>query len=194
MKFIIDENELSKSRQELHLELREKLFARLKTERPTGFVFYEPSVTFTYSSLPPTEAGEQSVVIKEQVRLNAPLFKTDDFASFIANRAIPGYEGEPVRLEDFATLTYTYPTLSPDITGSEGFEFNLDGQTKVIWVYDKEALRSDIQGTDQRSLEEVLSNFPAIEKSKAVITPFWRDSFPTDIEKIRIIESFEAFE
>ncbi len=193
MKFIIDEGELAKARQELHLELREKLFARLKTDRPSGFVFYEPSVTFVFNSLPPTDAGNQSVTIAEQARLLAPLFKTDDFARTIAARAIPGYEGEPVRIDDVSSLTFSYPSPVEDISAADPLQFNLSGQAKIIWTYDVEKLRNDLKGVAKTALPSILSGYPAIEKSRASVKPFWKDSFPKDIQKIRIIESFDSF-
>lgn len=196
LKFIIDEGELSKARQELHLELREKLLARLKNERPNGFVFFDSSVTFAYSSLPPTEAGEQAVVMKEQARLLAPLFKTELFASYIADKTIAGYEGEPVRIEDTSTLTLLYPNTAStsDISLGGTLSFKLDGAIRMIFVYDAEKLRKDLTGIAQTAIPSVMSAYPAIERSRAVIRPFWKDSFPSDIEKIRIVESFETGE
>jgi hypothetical protein len=193
MKFIIDEGELSTARQELHLELRAKLFARLANERPNGFVFYEPSVTFEYISLPPAEASGQSVTIKEQVRLMAPLFKSDTFSAHVAKRAIPGYDGEPVRLADAQALSFTYPASSTNLSNVDSFEFNLSGQPEIVYVYDAEQLRTRLLGMSQQQLPLVLADFPAIERSKAIIKPFWRDTFPKDVEKIRIVESKDAF-
>lgn len=194
MKSIIDEGELSKARQELHLELREKLLARLKTERPNGFVFFEPSVSFAYDTLPPTDAGEQTAVIKDKVRLLAPLFKTDAFASYLAQKTIPGYEREPIRIEDHSKIIFSYPATSTDISSGETLKLRLEGNVKMIWVYDMEKLRNDLKGLAETALPSVLSAYPAIERSRVIIRPFWKDSFPSNLEKIRIIESFELSE
>lgn len=194
MKFIIDDGELSKARQELHLELREKLLGRLKKERPNGFVFFEPSITFAYDTLPPTDAGAQTVVIKDQVRLLAPLFKTDSFAKYLAVKTIPGYEGEAVRLESLDKLNFSYPATSTDISTSDTLKFRIEGGVKMVWVYDMEKLRGDLKGLAETTLPSVLSSYPAIERSRVTIRPFWKNSFPTNLEKIRIIESFDLTE
>lgn len=188
MKFIIDDGELSKARQELHLEMRERLLARLKTERPSGFVFYDGSVTFAYDSLQPTDAGNQSVTLKETARLIAPLFKTDSFARYIADKTIAGYEGEPMRIEDSSLLSFTYPATSTDLSTLDTLRFRLDGTIRIISLYDTEKLRSDLRGVQETALPSILSAYPAIDRSRVVIRPFWRDSFPSDIEKIRILE------
>jgi hypothetical protein len=191
MKFIIDEGELSKARQELHLELREKLLARLANERPNGFVFFEPSVTFAYDSLPPTDAGDQAVVIKENARLLAPLFLTESFATYIADKTIAGYEGEEMRIEDPSKLLFSYPASSTDIGASDTLKFRLEGSVRMIWKYDMEKLRSDLKGLAETALPSVLSAYPAIDRSRVIIRPFWKDSFPSNLEKIRIVEVME---
>jgi hypothetical protein len=193
MKFIIDEGELSKARQELHLELREKLLARLKTERPNGFTFFEPSVTFAYDMLPATDAGAQTVVIKDQARLLAPLFRTDAFATFIAEKSIPGYEGETIRIEDPTKLGFSYTATSSDISTLDSLSFRLEGSVRMIWTYDTEKLRSDLRGAYETVLPQILSDkqYGAIEKSRVIIRPFWKNSFPSDLSKIRITESFD---
>ena len=194
MKFIIDEGELSKARQELHLELRDKLMARLKTERPNGFTFFDPSVTFAYDMLPATDAGAQTVVIKDQARLLAPLFKTEAFATFIASKSIPGYEGETIRIEDPSKLGFSYTATSSDISTLDSLPFRLEGSVRMIWTFDTEKLRNDLRGLSETALPSVLSAYPAIERSRVVIRPFWKNSFPTDLGKIRITESFDLKE
>ena len=194
MKFIIDEGELSKARQELHLELREKLLARLKNERPSGFTFFEPSITFAYDLLPATDAGAQTVVIKDQARLLAPLFKTDAFATYIASKTIPGYEGETIRIENSSKLSFSYVATSSDISTTDSLKFRLDGGIKMIWTYDMEKLRKDLQGVSETALPQILSDKQyggAIEKYRVIIRPFWKSSLPSDLTKIRITESFD---
>ncbi len=48
-KYILDEAELATAQQALHIELRNTLLARLKTERPAGFVAYDDAVTIFQS-------------------------------------------------------------------------------------------------------------------------------------------------
>lgn len=189
MKYMIDEAELATARQELHMELRDKLLKELKNKKPNGYVFYEPSITFAYNSLPSTDAGPQTAVIKEQARLLAPLFKEDVFASRIAKEGIPGYEDEAVRIEDPSTLTFSYPsTTTEDISATGSVKFNLRGKAMVVWVYDAEKLRKDVLGLSKTALPSVLSGYPSIATAEVKIRPFWKTSFPKDLSHIRIIE------
>lgn len=192
LKYIVNETELSVARNALQAELREKLLARLKNERPNGFIFYEPSVTFSYTPAPATDAGNQMVTIKEKGKLLAPLFKQDTFASYVASKSIPGFEGVPVRIEDPSSFTFAYSGTTTD--PNTNVEFTLKGPGKIIWVFDSEKLRNELRGLSKTALPQVLSAFPSIKSIKAVVKPFWKTSLPDNIEDITIIEVLDGGE
>lgn len=193
MKFIIDENELATKRQELQTELRDTLLSKIQDERPTGFVLYEDSITFTFESLPATEAGGKAAVLHERARLHVPLFNASSFAEHLAQNAVAGYEDEPVRLEDPYTLTFSYPEsiTGEDVVSQNEMTFNLNGNVKIIWVYDEEMLKNDLLGISKNAIPTVLSGYPAIERAEAVVRPFWKQAFPEDEAEISITEVLE---
>ena len=197
MKFIIDSAELEVAQQALRTELRNSLLERIDAEKPAGFVVFKDAVTFTYESLPSVEYGENLATIKEKVLLRIPLFSEENFASFIAQATIPGYEGVPVRIDNYETFAFTYTsatTSSSDISNNVSLEFNLTGHPRVIWVYDGEKLKADLVNANKTALPTVLGAYPAIEKANAVIRPFWKTKFPTKIDEIKIIEVIETAE
>lgn len=186
-KFTIDETELAAATDSLRTELREALQGRVANERPAGFILYDSSVTFTYQALPGEDIGGNKVLLKEKAILKAPMFKNEDFASFIASATIPGYENEPVRIADPSALTFEY-AADTNFSGSEAFTFKLLGRPQIIWTYDQEQLKRDLAGGSQTALNTVLGGYPSIEKANATIKPFWRNSFPENPEEIKIIE------
>lgn len=189
-RFIIDEKELARARQELQGELREKLSGRVTNERPNGFVLYENAVTFSYESLPAEEAGEKMALIKERARLHAPLFNEVNLASFIARNTVSGYMGESVRIQHPDTLRFTYtdPTFT-SLPGNESIAFSLEGKAHIVWNFDKAALIKDLTGLPEDDLRGVLERYPAIDRAEAVIRPIWKSSFPQDPAKIKVMES-----
>lgn len=190
-RFIVDENELAAAKESLHNELRQALEQRLPNEKPAGFVVFDSSVSFTYSELPSEEVGEGQVKLKEKAYMRVPMFKSDIFASYIAKAVVPGYEDEPVRIEDFSVLTFEYSspeTASADISALESLAFKLTGKPRLVWEYDEEKLKNDLAGSLQASLNTILGGYPAIEKASASIWPFWNRSFPDDPAKINIVE------
>lgn len=191
LKFIIDDLELATEKQRLQTQLRDALLDRIPGERPAGFVVFDDAVTFTYQSLPAVEYGENLATIKEKALLQIPIFKEEDFATYIAAATIPGYEGEPVRIEDFTALTFSYTqatTSSTNIGAVDSVSFNLTGRPLVVWEYDEGKLKTDLFGSAKTALQTILSGYPAIERAEAVIRPFWQRSFPESLDDIEIIE------
>lgn len=194
-KFIIDDNELKTAQQALRLELRNSLLDRVNAERPAGLTSFDGAVTFTYVSLPSVEFGDNLATIKEKALMRIPLFKEEDFAKFIAASTIPGYERGDVRIEDPSTLTFSYEnatTSSSDISLLTTLDFNLQGKPRIIWEYDAGRLKTDLLNVDKTALPSVLGNYPAIERAEAVIRPFWKTKFPTNLNEIQIIEVVES--
>jgi len=53
-------------------------------------------------------------------------------------------------------------------------------------MYDQEKLKSDLAGMSRDSFPTVLATYVGIEKGNAEIKPFWRNHFPSDVNKISI--------
>lgn len=191
MRFVLDENEVLTARQELQVELRDRLRTRLENERPAGFELFPGAITFEYQELPSVARGEDNAVIKEQARLIVPIFNEAEFASYIAENTIAGYEQLPVRIDDTAKITFSYPeAVLEDISDDPEISFRLQGNVRVIWTFDKERIRGELAGLAKTALPNVLDAYPAIERAEAIVRPFWKRSFPDTPEHIEIIESF----
>jgi hypothetical protein len=190
-KYIIDENELETKKQELHLELRNSLLERLKTERPAGFILFDNAVTFTFEAQPATSYGNSLATIKEKAYLHVPIFKEAEFAEYLADNTIAGYESEPVLVTDPEKLSFSYtnPTTTlSDISKNLELEFMLKGMTRIVWQFDAEKLRTDLTNLAKAALPTVLSGYPSIDRAEAVIRPFWVQEFPDSGKEI-IIET-----
>lgn len=187
-RYLLDEAELETKKQELHLELRNSLLERLKAERPSGFIVFDNAVTFTFESLPATSYGESLATIKEKAQLNVPLFEEGEFAKYLAESTIAGYEDEPVSI-DPAPLSFQYSiatTSVSDISNHASLEFLLKGATRIIWEFDENKLKADLINLPDTGLSNVLSSYPAIDRAEAVVRPFWAQNFPDSEDKITV--------
>ncbi len=196
-KYIIDDAELEARKQELHLELRNTLLSRLETEKPAGFIAYPDAVTISFESLPATAYGDQLATIKERARLSIPLFKESEFAEYIAESTVAGYDGEGVILEHPEDLVFAYslPTTTvSDISGYSELSFELRGNTRIVWDYNEEELKNDLVGLSKTALPAVLGAYPSIDRAEAVVRPFWSTSFPSAPEKLRVMRHIEETE
>jgi hypothetical protein len=191
-KYIIDDAELEARKQELHLELRNTLLSRLETEKPAGFIAYPDAVTISFESLPATAYGDQLATIKERARLSIPLFKESEFAKYLADSTVAGYDNEDVVLESPQNLTFAYSlstTTVTDISGYSELSFELRGNTRIIWAYDEEKLKNDLLGLSKTALPAVLGAYPSIDRAEAIVRPFWASTFPESAEKLTVTKS-----
>lgn len=190
-KFMINDADLSTKRQELQLELRDKLLAQVKTEKPAGFVAFDNAVAITYTALPPVSHGQNLVTIREQAVLQLPLFKEEEFAAFIAKETTATYDREPVRIVDSSVFTFAYVdqnTSSNNIANLTELKFKIAGKPTIVAEFDAEKLQNDLAGKAKTSISGVLTAHPGIKSARVESKPFWRRSFPDDARDIEIIE------
>lgn len=188
-KYIIDDAELTSAQDTLHAELRDKLIERLKEERPAGFVVYDAAVTFAYNSLPSTEYGDSLATIKENAKLQIPIFRESEFAEFISRNTIPEYKNEPVTIANPGALTFTYAsgtTEATDIASNTSINFSLEGDTRIIWKFDEKKLQDELVSIKKNAATSVFGTYPSISHAQAEVRPFWASQFPDKASDIKI--------
>lgn len=194
-RFIIDEEELASAKASLQAELRESLNAKVASERPADYTVFLDSSAITYSSLPATEQGNSLVTIREQATLRIPLFNNDDFASFIAKETVIGYEeDESVRIDNISDISFSYTdpaTRDANIADLESLTFKIVGQPVLVWTFEEAALKEALVGKEKTALPLALGQYSQESRSSLKIRPFWKSTFPDDIEKISITEVLE---
>lgn len=191
-KFLINDAELSEARQELQLSLRTKLLEKINTEKPAGFTTFQGSIAITYEALPTISYGENLVTIREQAVLQLPLFKQEEFASYLARETISTYNREPVRIVDTTVLDFSYTDLatnSSNLANLTALNFKLSGKPLIVSEFDAEQLQKDLAGKAKTSISTVLTAHPGIKSARVSAKPFWRNSFPEDPTAIIIIET-----
>ncbi len=192
-KFIIEETELSKARQQLQLNLRNQLLAKVATDRPADFTTFDSAIAITYTELPPVQSGDDLVTIREQAILQIPLFKKTDFASFLAKETDVAYDGDAVRVDNLSNLTFSYlsaTTSQNNIANLPSLSFKIAGVPKIVSTVDAERMKAELLGMEKTALQGVLSKYNGIERGEVEVRPFWKRSFPTTLNEIVIEERF----
>ncbi len=195
--FQIDEGELNTARQAIQIELRNALLEKIDSNKPAGMIAFPGAVAITYNQLPAIEYGQDLVTIREQAVLQIPLFKADDFGTFIAKEAVATYEGGPVRVDDPSQLTFRYASATTSnsvIANADSLTFNLTGKPRLIWEYDAEKLKKDLAGLPKTAISNAITAYPGIERARVQVTPFWQRTFPENPDEITVIEIVEAAE
>jgi len=184
----IDKEELGRATKDIDEKLTAELNTALGTELPEGLVMYQDAVFLSFSDLPQENATKKDeVIIRRRGTLQAIVFDEEKFAAFLAENTIATYDGGDVSLKDPAALVFKIiekDDFQPGITSA--FEFNISGQTTLVWKFDSERLQQDLAGKSKRDIAMVLSAYPSIEEADISLSPFWKQSFPEKIEKIHI--------
>jgi hypothetical protein len=194
--FILDDTELNTARQQLQIDLRNELLGQVNEKRPAGFVTFSGAYSFTYSQLPPVSFGDDLVTIREQAVLHVPLFNESELASFLARQAVPSYNGNPVRIEGYDQMLFSYK--NPDHAASvladlPSLAFSLVGRPLIVWEYDENRLRQDLAGKSRSEANQVQESYRgSIERMVVSVKPFYRRSFPSNPEEIKLIEVVEV--
>jgi len=193
-KFIIDEAALSTARQSLQAELRDTLLDRVKTEKPAHVTAFNGSIAINYTPLPPVQYGDTLVTIREEATLQMPLFNAENFASFLAEKTIVGYDRKPVRIDNVDDLTFAYQSATTsqiNIADLESLEFELVGEPTIVWTYDEGKLKLELAGKEKTAIPQIMSAYPGIERTTVTVRPVWKRSLPTDTADITVIETLE---
>ncbi len=194
VRVVVNEEELATAQTSIRSELETALKDRLPSEQPADFVSFNGAEKFAYESLPATESAAGAATVKEKVKLEIPIFKKDTFASFLASSLVPGYEGGPVRVQDYSAISFAYTASTSEasiLSDKDSISFSLTGRPLLVWEYDETTLKTDLLGASQNSLTNILGAYPAIEGARATFAPFWKKSFPDSAAKISITEVFE---
>ena len=189
----IADDDRKTARQELQMALRDELHEKIDQERPAGFLYYPNSIIYNYVELPAVEYGDDMATIKEEVTLYVPLFEETQFANYLAAATIPGYDNEPVRLENPDDLSFSYldDPGTGDLSEFDQIEFVMSGRPLIIWKFDEFSLISSLMGEHLSSLDPILRELPEINRGEVRIQPFWQRSLPSDPELITIHEVIE---
>lgn len=169
------------------------LQSQLQAKIPSGYVVVPGASTITYTDVPDTASTTSSVLITEQGTLNAVAFPEDAFAKAVAYSVVGTYAGEPVTLDSVAHLTLTPSTSSStpvQVTGSTTvptYQFNLSGNTTVIWKVDATRIAGAVAGKTRDSAQSILAGFPEVSKAVLVLRPFWASAFPQDPTHIKVV-------
>jgi hypothetical protein len=172
-----------------YAQIQTKLTADLEKELaakiPAGYVRV-PGASFTTFTPQSDAAGASgTVTLGEQGTITAVIFPIDALARAIAFKSVGTYGGQPVTLNGVQNLTLK-PTLASVAPDAAQFDFNLTGNTTVVWQVDPMKIAGAVAGKTRDSANVALQSFPEVDKATLVLRPFWASKFPGDPAKIKV--------
>lgn len=167
---------------ELKAEVERALRAHIENTDERNVVFAD-SATIVYSEAPDRiENGE--AVLTVTGTLVAPQFSRINLAKMIADAHNIQFGGE---LSVTEPLSLNVQIDSPQKAASgEVIEISILGSTVLKAVYDEAALVQSILGKTEADLTEIRASLPAIERMQLSIYPIWRNSVPSNPDKVTL--------
>jgi hypothetical protein len=149
-------------------------------------VAFPDMVQITYQDLPNTTEAGGGVRIHENAHVVIPVFPSDEFAQAVAQSVSADAENAPVSLVGGSGFTGFLASSTSATLGSDPIDFTLAGQAVLIWKIDTQALASALAGRSSGAFQTIVNGFPGIQEAHARIEPFWKSTFPTDANAIKI--------
>ena len=171
--------------------LKESLLAEASAQVPADFVLIPTLSQTTFEKLPEGASTGDKAVVRERGNFSGVIFKKSDLIRFIASKKTTVASTDTLDA-DISKLSINFvQTPSGELASEDSITFNVSGDTMVVWISDEPSIASQLKGKGKGELKEVLNNFPSIVEADAVVRPFWKRSFPDDIQKIKFIKEIK---
>ncbi len=177
-----------KVKTELQTLLSKELLAKAALEVPDDFILFPALSSVIFEDLvQTTTSNANSAAVNLKANLYGIMFKKSDLGKELSkNKATIG-ETDRVELESFDSLNISFAGAAPtDLVSATQINFKVSGNTKLFWLTDEVALKSDLAGRPKREISAILKNYPTIFSADATVRPFWKTSFPDNAQKISI--------
>ncbi|HVM73873.1 MAG TPA: hypothetical protein VMU13_03305 [Candidatus Paceibacterota bacterium] len=141
----------------------------------------------TFSDAPDADATSSQVVITENAHVAVPIFASNAFAAAVAQTMAIDTNNTSVTLVGGNGYSAQSNDTTPVNLGTDPLNFSLVGSTRLVWMVDTNALAQALAGRDQSMFQTTITGFPGVEAARARIEPFWKNTFPSDPNAIKII-------
>lgn len=187
----VSPEKLLQAKARLEGELKSELLAEARTKVPAGNIWFGDAYRLKFDTLSqPPAAGKGTVTVHESATLSLFLFPQMGIARAIAEKTVTGWSGAPVALSERENLSFSFKgsEYSPTSIGPVGF--NLKGRAVLIWQTEAAKLKAELTGKSKKELPTIISHYPSIAAADVVMRPFWKSTFPSSPDKIKVVAGF----
>lgn len=180
-----------KNRGEMRTALETGLRAEALEQIPEGY-FASKDLVFVSFEAQPSRSVEGGAELREKGTAYTILLPVGALAAAIADASVGDYDAEAVTLLDPSVLTISLSEASEDASAQpwaeDTLDFELSGKPHLVWVIDTAAIQADLAGKSREALNPVLqAGYPSVERARAEASPFWSNSFPSDLAKLKVV-------
>lgn len=188
------DEDLALAEDELATSLRGQLLAEIDgaVDANTVLVFDDGVfVTFT-SETGNDETSSDQVQLHGDSTLRAFAFSKKTLSQAIARKELSSYTASDenlINVRNFDDLTFRFidkDDFDP-VLGNE-FKIEIKGDAQLVWELDEARLKEELLGQKKDVFIDLVKTYPSIRKAELKLDPFWKVSFPNDVEDITVEE------
>ncbi len=190
---IVSDLEKISAENELRAILESRLLAQIKEQIPDGFILFNDAIVLDIKDTNTTFLGNDDSTITAKVKgtLYGFLFEKDELVKKLAEDSIEEYDGSPLYLENLAELSFNLKNREDIVVENiKTINFTLLGSLNFVFKVDTEKLAQEVMGKPKKEFNKILELYKNIDSTNLVLRPFWKRSFPEELEDIEIIVNY----
>ncbi|MEI6057870.1 MAG: hypothetical protein WCQ60_02760 [bacterium] len=181
---------------QVYTTLKQKLAAQLLAQStaliPDGYIMYGDAYSITYVPVVASSTtSASSIDVGMRATFYGIMFAKNNLVKAAALAAKPpkdvlaGYPNNQFTITGLDALTFTNPATNSVI--NQPFTFALKGVFTVTGTFPASDIISQLQGKTLAQSNDIFAKYSTIAGAHAILTPFWRHSFPNSPKKISIV-------
>ncbi len=185
----VSEDKITVGREELKNTIKIDLVKEVYSKKPESYVLFNNNY-YTHCLDLPDDSSSSEYKINEECTINAIIFDKDELSSYIAKNKIKDFDDSKVDLlwNDNTVVTLTGTTEKP--WNETSLKAKFVGPVIVVWTYDINDILSSVIGQNKSIIATVLeNNKKSLLEIQTSIKPIWRNTFPDNSKKIKIIDT-----
>ena len=178
-RLVADQADVQEAIDSLGQNLEDSFSEMALAQIPAGFVLIEV-VSEPVLSTSQKESGDSAVDIVVEAQADVVLV-ADNALLNVLSRAEGVEVGDNIVITNLADLNFELIEATTD-----RLEFELLNPVVAEYLLDGEAITEALTGLSEAEVEEVLDAEPSIDRYDLSVSPFWRNSIPSNPEKINV--------
>lgn len=169
---------------ELKQSLLKKAAEQIRFQIPEDFILYEDNIVATFKEeFVPKDPGEAELTISADAQ--AIIFKREELGRSLASASIPDGDKQQFSVTNLETLGIKIDQNSLK-SDNKKLTVIASGKAAVELSVDPDILRQKLLGSSSVQANQILSEFPSIEKAQVNFRPPWIREFPKNATGIKV--------
>jgi len=184
---IVNENDLENAKSDLNNRVRSDLEIEINNQLPNNVIALFSEDSFSYGPVEQSDLSETEVNLTLSGSISVILVDRGAIAASVAQQnPDSGYrQGEDLVITNFDDLEITL------IDNPDDIELKINGDISIKWIIDSNKLKDQLSDKHKDQFREIISDYRGVVSVTTKFFPFWINTFPENINKIKIVEKGE---